>query len=153
MTGMPRSSNFFFHARAFALSATSSGRGQCGEPLGPAAPTSTASMPRLDNLSSIWSNERSLKGGSKTPIGKLFLDVAGLSPGVDCADVGTASGADTSAAAVVPRNCRRFINAPRHGQYQFYQGASAFTNALKRRKGYLRRRSAKERLHIATPTT
>ena len=114
--GMPRSSNFFFQARAFAGSATNSGRGQCGDPLGPAAPTSTASMPRLTNLSSISSVESLLKGGSKTPMGKLFFGTAGLSTAADCAEADPESGADTNAAAVVPRNCRRFMKHPQnHG--------------------------------------
>src|ERR1700677_884725 len=113
MTGMPRSSNFFFHARAFAGSATSSARGHCGEPTEPVAPTSTASMPMLENLSSIWSRERSWKGGLKTPMGKLFL--GGLSCEGSCAEADAESGADTSAAAVEPKNCLRFIeNAPKH---------------------------------------
>jgi hypothetical protein len=66
-------------------------------------------MPRLTNLSSISSVESLLKGGSKTPMGKLFLETAGLSTGAACAEVDPERGADTNAAAVVPRNCRRFI--------------------------------------------
>src|SRR5271168_1579610 len=110
MTGMPRSSNFFFQARAFAGSATSSGRGQCGDPLGPAAPTSTASIPRLANLSSMSSRESLLKGGSNTPMGSFFSGVDGFSCDVVCAgDDGENGAADANAAAVVPRNCRRFM--------------------------------------------
>ena len=42
-------------------------------------------------------------------VGKLFFGTAGLSTGAACAEVDPESGADTNAAAVVPRNCRRFI--------------------------------------------
>src|SRR6202000_961970 len=107
MTGMPRSSNFFFQAFAFAGSATSSGRGQCGDPLGPAAPTSTASIPRLANRSSISSRESLLNGGSNTPMGNFFSGVGCPVCAVVCADDDGENGAaDANAAAEgVPRNC------------------------------------------------
>src|ERR1700733_12245289 len=124
MTGMPRSSNFFFQARAFAGSATSSGRGQCGDPLGPAAPTSTASIPRLANLSSISSRESLLKGGSNTPMGSFLTGVDGLPCAALCAGDDEENGAAdaNAAAAVVPRNCRRFMNAPKHYDRSIWHG-------------------------------
>ena len=46
---------------------------------------------------------------AKTPMGRLFLGAAGLSGEVDCAAAGIDSGAEASAAAVVPKNCLRFM--------------------------------------------
>src|SRR5580692_2121738 len=139
MTGMPRSSNFFFQARAFAGSATSSGRGQCGDPLDPAAPTSTASIPRLTNLSSISSRESLLNGGSNTPMGNFFT-------GVDCSpctgDEGENGAAEANAAAaVVPRNCRRFMKRSKRLRSKYIlsvgRPASARVVTLRRDKGTL----------------
>src|SRR5580700_10914418 len=139
---MPRSSNFFFQARALAGSATSSGRGQCGDPLGPAAPTSTASIPRLTNLSSISSRESLLKGGSNTPMGNFFTGVDCFSCDVLCAgDDGENGAADANAAAVVPRNCRRFMKRSKalRSKYILSIGrpASARVVALRGDKGTL----------------
>jgi hypothetical protein len=42
-------------------------------------------------------------------MGKLFFGVAALLSSAACADAVEESGADTNAAAVVPKNCRRFM--------------------------------------------